>query len=95
MDISKSKTYVGFAKKSGAIVYGVDTLCLKKTDLIYLSEELSQSSKQKCLNFANKNNTKVYVVKQDLINQMMDSNNVKAFGVKNKQLSKAIQICQE
>ena len=95
MDVKKIKTYIGFAKKSGSIIYGIDALCVKRTDLMYLSNLLSLSSRDKCLNTANKNKTKVFVVEQEIIDEITSSTNIKAFGIKNKQLSNAIQNCQE
>lgn len=90
MSIEKIKTYVGFAIKSNEIIYGVDNLKTKKTHLIILSEDISQGSKQKCYFLSEKNNCGIYEIKSSEMSEIINNKEVKAFGIGNKELAKAI-----
>lgn len=90
MNINKIKSYVGFAIKSKSIVFGVDSIKEKKTDLIIYASSLADSSKQKCMNIAEANKCKYFELSDEIVESLVNSSNIKAFAIKNKELAKAI-----
>lgn len=48
--MEKTKAYLGFAKKSGKIAFGIDNAVAKRSKLIIFSNELSENSKNKIKN---------------------------------------------
>lgn len=63
--MSKLKSYIGFARKSGNLVTGTATVIYtmekKKVKLLIISEDASENTKKKLIKIAEKNNIK-YVI---------------------------------
>lgn len=93
MDIKKIKSYLGFAIKSGDIVYGVDNILKNKCCLVIYSENLSENSINKLKNYINKTNNFIIGVNFNEMCELVDNDSVLAFGIKNKELAKAINRC--
>lgn len=90
MNIEKVKTYVGFAKKSNSIVYGVDTIVKKHVDLVICSDSLAENSKSKLTSILINNETPIIFFKTGELENIIGIEGVKAFAIKNKNLAKAI-----
>jgi len=90
---NKVNTYLGFAKKSNAIIYGIDKLSEynKKIHLIIVCSSANDKylSIAKQVKAKNKNCT---VVKTNncTLNELLNTDNCKIIGIKNFSLSKAI-----
>jgi len=89
-DNEKSKSYLGFAIKANKIVYGLDNI-LKYRKRIHLliecetsgrgiSKNLKLYSEQKCIT----------LLKADNLEKLLSKENVKAVGILDKNLAKAI-----
>ena len=89
MNVQKIKTYIGFAKKSNSIVYGVDSIKEKKVNVVIYSKGLSQSSKQRCVSLEEKG-VKVFEITDEQMLEIIENISVKAFAIKNEELAKAI-----
>lgn len=89
MNIQKIKSYIGFAKKSNALVYGVDMIREKRVYVAVYSNSLAEASKQRCESLKEKG-TKVYEVDDRVMFDLTQMPNVKALGIKNEELAKAI-----
>lgn len=90
---SKIKTYIGFAKRSRTVIFGVDEIIktLKKCELILASSALSQSSLEKLQKSAAKIKRNVYVIAEEEFNQNLNSVFIKAIAITDKNLSDAIK----
>lgn len=90
---SKIKTYIGFAKRSRTVVFGVDEIIkeIKKCECILASSTLSQSSLQKLQKFAAKIKQKVYLLAENKFNHNLDNEFIKAIAITDKNLSDAIK----
>ncbi|MBR2909499.1 MAG: hypothetical protein IKC11_04035 [Clostridia bacterium] len=89
MNIQKIKTYIGFAKKSNSVVYGVDSIKEKKVNVVIYSNALAEASKQRCVSLRGQG-VKVFEVTDEQMLEIIENVSVKAFGIKNKELAKAI-----
>ena len=87
-DISKIKSYVGFAIKSGKIVYGVDNIIKYSPKYVFIDEFLAPNSKKKLINFLENKDIKYIVIE---ISQIIQNENCKAFGLLDNNLIKAIK----
>ena len=90
MNINKIKSYIGFAIKSNALVYGVDSIREKRVFIVIYSNSLAQSSKQRCVSLKEKG-VDVYEVTDEQMMEIIEISNVKAFGIKSQELAKAIK----
>lgn len=90
MNIEKVKTYVGFAIRSGTIVYGVDTIVKKRVDLIVYGDELAAGSKAKLVSLSQEINCPIKEIQQGEVDFIIGGEGVKAFAIKNNNLAKAI-----
>ena len=90
---SKIKTYIGFAKRSKTIIYGVDEIieAIKKSEIILVSDALSQSSLEKLQKTATKNKKQIFVLAENEFNQHLNSLFIKAIAITDKNLSDAIK----
>lgn len=91
MNLSKIKAYIGFAIKSKAIVYGVDSIKEKNVKVIFFTSSLSDSSKHVCENMANKFSCNCYEVSDSEMLDLTASDKIKAFAILNNDLAKAIE----
>ena len=91
MNISKVKTYVGFAIKSKAIVYGLDQIKEKKVKVVLFDNSMSDSSKQSLVKVALKNECTYFEISPEEMFQLVGENKIKAFAILNPDLAKAIE----
>ena len=91
MNVSKIKAYIGFAKKSKAIIYGVDQIKVKNVKVIFFDNQLSNSSKNSCAKAAEKNNCKCYQITEAEMLELVETNKIKAFAILNGDLANAIE----
>ena len=89
MNVQKIKSYIGFAKKTNSIVYGVDQIREKRVYVVVYSNSLAESSKQRCVSLKEKG-VLVYEVDDEVLFELTQQPNVKAFGIKNEELAKAV-----
>lgn len=89
--ISKIKTYIGFAIKSREIKYGVDDIIkMRNPKLILASDTLGESSLAKLKKFAQTKELKVILLGLEVFSELMQSENIKAFAIENENLADAI-----
>lgn len=90
--MEKLKAYLGFAIKSGNLIYGVDNIEAKatKVTIAIFDDSLSDNSCNKLINVANRYNIKVYN-SDILLDELLEKNNCKAIGIMSKDLAKAIK----
>ncbi len=85
---SKIKAYIGFAKKSGKIVFGTDdilSLC-RKCKLALVSKAISQNALKKLENCLGK---KIYLLDEKSCCEIFDSENIKAVAILDENLAAA------
>ena len=88
--LSKAKSYIGFAKKAGKLKIGTDNiLAYKKNSDIIISKDISDNAKNKINNHAIKTNSNVTQIKSNILIELMDSENIKAFAITDKNLALA------
>ena len=89
----KIKVYLGFAKKSRNIIYGVDEIIkqIRRCEIILVSEALASSSREKLEFAAQKQKIKTYFLAENEFNTKLDSESVKAIAITDKNLSDAIK----
>lgn len=93
MEISKIKSYVGFAKKSGNLVIGLDNLLKSfKVKLVIISDELSGSSLNKLDNFVKNKGIDKLVLSSKLLGEIIGSEMIKVFAITDKGLADAIKM---
>lgn len=93
MELNKVKSFLGFAKKSRNIIYGVDDIVKsRKVQLVILSKELADNSKQKIEKFLeNKNIYKFEIDKKDFAD-LLQSDVIKICAITDANLAKAINM---
>ncbi len=90
--VNKLNAYLGFAQKSGSLVYGVDNIEVKesKVRLAIYDNSLSANSLNKLSNIARRSN--ITLLESDIrIDEMLQKNNCKAVGITSTDLAKAIK----
>lgn len=90
---NKVLTYLGFAKKSNNIIFGIDKLqnYNKKIHLIILCKTANEKYLKTAQNIRAKNkNCTVLITKVCTLNELLNTDNCKIIGIKNLSLSKAI-----
>jgi len=90
MNLSKIKTYVGFAVKSRSIVYGIDSIKTKKVKLIIFSSSLSESAKDKCKILAKNNSCMFKELSEEEMIEILNNDKIKAIAIVNQDLANAI-----
>lgn len=92
IDLSKIKTYVGFAIKSRKIKFGVDDILkLKTANLIIISEALTESGCEKLKGFATKKSIFYTTLTENDFNELFPNKNIKAFAILDNNLACAIK----
>lgn len=88
---SKIKAYVGFAKKSRAIIFGVDDIIKsKKAKIILVSSALAESSKAKIEAYAKEKNVIIKNLDVKVFNDIMDNENIKTIAITSESLADAV-----
>ncbi len=91
-NLSKIKTYVGFAIKSRKIKYGVDDILkLKNAELILVSDSLAESGMKKIDGYAEKNSIKLIKFSEDEFFELIPNTSIKATAILDKNLADAIK----
>ena len=92
MQNSKIQSYLGFAKKSNDIIYGIDNLkeYNKKMPLVIYSDEISERSLKVLNNLVEEKKWKMIKLKNLKLDDLLFTQNCKVIGIKNENLSKAI-----
>ncbi len=91
-NISKIKTYVGFAIKSRKIKYGVDDILkLKNANLIIVSESLAESGMKKLEGFAEKKSIRLVKLDSENFLEAVQNSYVKAAAILDENLAEAIK----
>lgn len=86
---NKVKTYIGFARRAGKVVLGVDNiLTLKRPMLVIYSKELAENSVNKLKNSAETTGHTLIEVESTVALGLPDG--CKAAGIKEKNLAEAI-----
>ena len=92
LQISKIKSYVGFAIKSREITYGVDDIVkTKKSKLVLASKDLGESSLSKLEKFGDSKNVEVILFDSADFAEVVQNENIKAVSIENKNLAEAIK----
>lgn len=86
--INKVKTYIGFSIKSNSIVFGSDNILKlkKKPDVVIICN----SATEKVINQIKKTGFKCVMLKNILLSEILQRDNVKVIAIKNDNLAKAI-----
>ncbi|NLL56874.1 MAG: hypothetical protein GX242_06650 [Clostridiales bacterium] len=89
MNLSKIKSYVGFAIKMGKAVFGVDTITTlrRPPKIVLYDHSLSTNSEIKLTNYTARNNIVSYKVAME---EIYPEKNCKAIGILHKNLALAI-----
>lgn len=92
IDLSKIKTYTGFAIKSRKIKFGVDDILkLKTANLIIISEALAESGCEKIKGYASKKSIFYITLTENDFMELFPYKNIKAFAILDNNLADAIK----
>lgn len=87
----KVKTYLGFAIKSGAVVWGIDNILKKRNiKLILISDNLLDNSLKKLNEYIKVKKTKNIKIEHSIMQYLTHKEGCKAIGVTNLSLAQAI-----
>lgn len=88
---SKISSYIGFAVKSGAAVFGADAIerCKKRVCLVIFSSDISERSKRNALALAEKNSAAVMIAEEGGVEAAAHKQNCKLIALTDKNLSEA------
>lgn len=92
INLSKVKTYIGFAVKSRQIKFGVDDILkLKHANLILVSDALTESGLKKLKGFALKNSIDCVTLSVEDFNEIVPNISIKAIAILDSNLADAIK----
>lgn len=89
---SNIKSYIGFALKSGQIIFGIDNLKKSKLNsyIIIYSGDLSENGKKDLSKYLEKKNIKAISFEDIDLSQLVNRNNCKIVGILDQNLANAI-----
>lgn len=92
MNINKIKTYLGFAIKSGKIIFGYDNIISSKKNqkLILVSETVNEKVSSKINSFAERKNINIINLKDITVEELIGRENSKIVSVIDDSLANAI-----
>ena len=92
LNISKIKTYLGFAIKSGKIIFGYDNLLIAKNNpyLVLSCSTLNEKMNTKVNTFCNNRKIKCVNLLEVKLSDLIQRDNCKVVGIKDENLSNAI-----
>lgn len=93
MQINKLRAYVGFAVKSGNIVFGVDQIkaCKKQIKLVLACNTLSSNALDKLYRHCSLNNLKLVIIQSPYtLDSIVGRENCKAIAILDEHLAQAI-----
>ncbi len=92
LEVTKARSYIGFAIKSRSVKFGVDDICKSKNvEFIISSASLMSSSRKKLDCFSAKNNIEILNLSIDDFDNLLDNKSVKALAILDKNLAVAIK----
>lgn len=93
LEVNKIKTYIGFAKKSKNIIYGVDDILKSKSvQLIIISDLLASSSKNKLQKYIDNSKIPYFTLEPNNFFEIIGLDAVKVCGITDKNLANAINV---
>ena len=93
LELSKIKTYINFAKRSNNIIYGVDDILKSKhLYLVLISNDLSESSKNKLQKYIESKKITYFFLTNTQISEFCNNDSVKVFAITDKNLANAIKV---
>lgn len=94
---TKISSYLGFAIKSNSIIYGLDNLKVynKKLYLILLCHTANDSTIQFAISKSKLLPSCCVGITNDTLNDLLNADNCKIIGIKNKSLATAIISCED
>lgn len=89
----KIKSYVGFAVKSGNIIFGADNVIRprKKMYIVLITDSINQTSFKKVTAFAEREKIPLITVNDEIMDTCVKKNNCKCIAITDKNLAKAIK----
>ena len=91
-NLTKIKTYVGFAIKSRKIKFGVDDILkLKNAKLIIISEALAESGMKKLEGFAEKKSIELVKFSENDFLEIIQNISIKAIAILDENMAEAIK----
>ncbi|MGN0771360.1 MAG: hypothetical protein ACI4MI_02110 [Christensenellales bacterium] len=90
--LSKISCYVGFAVKSGKVIWGLDLLKKSKKPpyVILLDGKIGKNSAKEAEFYAEKNNVPILALPDDALGELLKRSNVRLVAVTDENLAKAI-----
>ncbi len=88
----KIKSYVGFAIKSGNVVYGADVVVRskKKAYIVLLTDTINRTARSRINSFVERSGVKLAVIKDSDMEDYVNKTNCKCIAVTDKNLAEAI-----
>ncbi|MBQ7652931.1 MAG: ribosomal L7Ae/L30e/S12e/Gadd45 family protein [Clostridia bacterium] len=88
----KIRSYFGFAVRSGAIVYGADTILrsTKRPHLVAISEDINETAAKRLTKYCENKSIKLLVFLKGEIADLVHRENCKCAGILDKNLASAI-----
>ena len=92
INLSKIKTYIGFAIKSRKIKFGVDDILkLKNASLIIVSDSLAESGMKKLEGFAERKSIELIKFNESDFLELIQNISIKATAILDENLAEAIK----
>ena len=93
MKESKLATYLGFAIKSGKVIFGYDNLfkAKKLPRIIVYCSTLSEKMKNKLISYSNDKKIKLLTLENLILSDIIKRENCKVLGICDENLSSAIE----
>ena len=93
MKVDKVKTYLGFAIRSGKVIFGVDKLfdSKKKVQLILICSTQNEKVTNKVVRYAKNENIPYIKLKDLVLGEMVSRDNCKVIGILDINLAQAVK----
>ena len=95
--MGKYQTYINFAIRSGAIIYGLDNILQsnKKIFLIIIDKTFNEKNRVKLDTLQKEKKCDVVVQNEDTLVDVVNKMGVKVIAITNKELAKAILLSEK
>ena len=95
--MDKYQTYINFAIRSGAIIYGLDNILQsnKKIFLIIIDKTFNEKNRAKLDTLQKEKRCDVVVQNEDTLVDVVNKVGVKVIAITNKELAKAILLSEK
>lgn len=89
----KIRSYIGFAIKSGNIIFGADTVIVnrKKAHLILMTDTINRTASKKVTSYAERFSISLITVTDNLMEECVDKINCKCIAILDKNLANAVK----